>query len=219
VIGVVYTTDLRRLEREAFRKFYDDGLFDLFLGAMLGFMPLAAVIDRWADSEVIRIGSYVAVYGGLVTLFMAVRRHLLRTRLGDFKPGPERRRKITVVRLVLAGSMLVGLVGFAIGAVAPAADWSVTDLDFVMPIVWFVNATIVFSLMAHFLDVPRFHVHGVLFGSALMLREWPSALWGVEVPLGVAFGAPAAVIVGIGLVKLSQFLSNYPVVASRDPVL
>ena len=216
---MVHTTDLRRLERDAFRKFYDDGVFDLFLGAMLGLMPLAGQVDSWSNSEVVRIAAYLVIYGGLVTLFMGLRRHLLRSRLGDFKPGPERRRKINVVRLVLAGSVLVGLVGFAIGAVAPAADWSVTDLEFIMPIVWFVNATVVFSLMAHFLDVPRFHIHGVLFGSALLIKEWPGALWDIEVPLGVAFGAPAAVIVGIGLVKLAQFLRDHPVISATDAAL
>lgn len=216
---MVHTTDLRRLERDAFRKFYDDGVFDLFLGAMLGLMPLAGQVDSWSNSEVVRIAAYIVIYGGLVTLFMGWRRRLLRTRLGDFKPGPERRRKIHVVRLVLAGSVLVGLVGFAIGAVAPAADWSVTDLEFIMPIVWFVNATVVFSLMAHFLDVPRLHIHGVLFGSALLIKEWPGALWDIEVPLGVAFGAPAAVIVGIGLVKLAQFLRDHPVISATDASL
>jgi hypothetical protein len=211
---VVHTTDLRRLEREAFRKFYDDGVFDLFLGAMLGLMPLASAIDTWAANDAVRITTLALVYGGLVTLFMGWRRHLLRTRLGDFEPGPERRRKIKVVRLVLAGSVLVGLGGFAAGAVAPAADWSLTDLELIIPLVWFVNATVVFSLMAHFLDVPRFHIHGVLFGSAMLLKEWPEALWDFEVPLGVAFGAPAAVIVIVGLFKLTRFLGNYPVVAA-----
>lgn len=213
---MVQTTDLGRLERDAFRKFYGDGVFDIFLGAMLGLMPLTSAIDRWADSEAARITALIVVYGGLVTLFMGLRRHLLQTRLGDFKPGPERRRKINVVRLVLVGSALLGLVAFAIGTVAPAADLSLTDLELVMPLVWFANAVLVFGLMAHFLDVPRFYIHGVLFGSALLLVEWPNAVWDVEIPVWIAFGAPAIAIVGIGLAKLTQFVRNYPVISITD---
>jgi hypothetical protein len=85
-----------------------------------------------------------------------------------------------------------------------------------MPLVWFVNAAVVFGLMAHFLDVPRFYVHGVLFGSVLLLVEWPNALWNLEIPLWIAFGTPAVVIVGIGLVKLTQFVRDYPVISVSD---
>jgi hypothetical protein len=79
-----------------------------------------------------------------------------------------------------------------------------------MPLLWFLNAVVVMGAMAHFLDVPRFYLYGVLFGLAMPLLVWPDVLWNISIPPWFAFGAPGVAIVAIGLYKLRRFLSQYP---------
>ena len=44
-------TDLSKLEKETFRRFYEDGIFDIYLGAILAVMGIAAAITDQMESE------------------------------------------------------------------------------------------------------------------------------------------------------------------------
>ena len=210
-------TNLKELERNAFRKFYDDGIFDIYMGSMLIIMGVAAIITD-------QMGSDLA--NGLVTLGLALavtiplllwRRHLLRSRLGDFKPGPERRRKIQGTRLVLLGSVALGVVVFGVTAAVFNSDTSTDVLGAVIPLVWFFNAVIVLGAMAYYLDVPRFYFHGLIFGLAMPLLIWPDLLWDIRIEPWIAFGLPGLIVALVGLRKLFDFLRDYPAPTGGEP--
>jgi hypothetical protein len=211
-----HLTDLETLERQTFRRFYDDGLLDLLLGLMLIGISFASVVQDWLGSEAISLLLMVAIAAALVAALKVGRAKLLKERLGRFTPAPQRRRKITMARLVLLGSMVVGVAGFALGAVAGTEGVSATTAEIVLPLVWFVNATVVMGLAAYLLDVPRFALYGLLFGMVGPLLIWPDVMWDVRVPPPLAFGIPAVPIVCIGLWKLMRFLKDYPVLAAAE---
>lgn len=204
-------TNLKTLERDAFRKFYDDGIFDVYVGAMLITMGVAAVIaDRMnseARSMLVILGLGVAVTVPLLLW----RRHLLRSRLGEFEPGPTRRRRISATRLVLLGSVLLGVVAFVAAAIAYRSDSSADVAGLVIPLLWFLNSMVVFGAMAYLLDVPRFYVHGVIIGLAMPILIWPDVLWDTRIAPWLAFGGPGLVVAAVGLYKLTLFLRAYPV--------
>ena len=171
-------TDLRSLERNAFRRFYEDGLLDIFLGSMLVVMGVSAEIADWLDNEALSMSVMVALAAAVTVPLLVVRRRLLQTRLGTFQPGPERRRRIAGTRLVLLASVVLGMIAFGVAASVYGTDASVDTFETLLPLVWFVNAVVVMGAMAYFLDVPRFYVYGVLFGLVmiLLLCSWHSTL-------------------------------------------
>jgi hypothetical protein len=211
--------DLKLLERDAFRRFYEDGLMDVFFGLMLVTMSVGVVLTDWLENEAAGMLCMLGISVVLVALLVVARRRLLRARRGEFRPGPERRRKITATRLVLAGSVLVGVVAFAVAAIAYAGDVPLASIDVLLPLLWFINAVVVMGAMAFYLDVPRFALYGIVFGIAMPLRVWPDVLWGISVPAWVAFGVPGAVIVIIGLFTFRRFLQRYPPLPSREDLL
>lgn len=205
--------DLKALERQAFSKFYEDGLLDLLLGLMMVLIGSGALVQDRFDSELASSAVMVAAAVVLVGAFSVVRARVVRPRLGAFQPRPERRRRITATRLVLLGSALLGVVAFAIAGVAGGAGAPPTGVEVLLPVVWFVNATVVLGLMAYLLDVPRFYLYGVLFGLVGPVLIWPDVLWDVRVPPSLAFGILAAPILAAGAWKLVHFLRTYPRVA------
>ncbi len=202
--------DFGNVERDAFRKFYEDGLFDLFLGLMMGILALGHVVADWSGSEILAYLVFGCLALVLVAILKMTRLRLLRSRLGDFKPGPARRRRITIFRLALLTSVLLGLVAFIVTAAVYKNGVSVASLEVWVPIAWFINATVIFGIMAYTLDVPRFYLWGVLFGSAGPLLIWPDALWDLPVPSAGGFVAAAAVIASTGVYKLTHFLRDHP---------
>lgn len=211
---VTQLPDLRGLERQAFRKFYEDGLFDLLLGLMMIGVSVGAVVQDWLDSEWTSIAVMFGVAVVLVTGFMVVRVRLLRPRLGEFRPGPTRRRRISATRLILLGSAVLGVVAFAVAGVAGGEGQAPPAVEVWLPVVWFLNATVVLGVMAYLLDVPRFYLYGVLFGLVGPLQIWPDALWDVRFPPALAFAIPATPILAIGAWKLVRFLKAYPVLVT-----
>jgi hypothetical protein len=208
--------DLEELEKQSFRRFYDDGLLDVLLGLMMIGLSFGYSAQEWFGSEAVGLLVMVGIATVLVGGIKFARTRLLRRRLGRFTPGPRRRRKIGAVRLVLLASVVLGVAGFALGAVAPREGLSVAAVEVLFPLVWFLNATIVLGVAAHLLDVPRLALYGVLFGLVGPLLIWPDAIWDVRIPPLLAFGIPAVPIVAIGLWRLARFLEEYPVQPVAD---
>ena len=211
-------TDLRNLERSAFRRFYDDGIFDIYVGTMVLVMGMGALLSDEIGNEVVSMLLLVGLALAITVPLLLWRRHLLRTRLGDFKPGPQRRRKIRSTRLVLLGSVVMGVVAFAIAAAAFRSDTSEDVIGLVVPLLWFLNATIVFGAMGYLLDVPRFFAHGLIIGVAMPALIWPDVLWDMEVAPWLAFGVPGLLVAAIGVYKLAGFLHNYPLLETGETV-
>lgn len=203
-------TDLGRLERDAFRRFYEDGLFDVFLGAMLLVLGVSAVIADWLQDELLSDVAMLTLAVVITVPILLVRRRLLRARLGTFEPGPQRRRRIAGTRWILLASVVVGIIAFGVAATAYSGAASVDLFEMLIPVLWFVNAVVVFGAMAYFLDVPRFYVYGLLLGSVMPLLMWPDMLWGARLEAWVLFGALGLAIIGVGLYKLRHFLQRYP---------
>jgi hypothetical protein len=201
-------TDLNTLEKQAFRRFYEDGIFDIFLGLMLGTMAVGALVTNSSGSETSGLVVMFGLAAVAVVSLMVVRRRLLRARLGEFKPGLIRRRRIAFVRLALLGSLAIGIL---LAGLVAIGEVPIVSLEILMPLVWLINAVVVLSAMAYFLDVPRFYLYGFLFGSAMPLLVWPDVLWDYRLPPWAALGGPAAIIVVIGVYKLGGFLKKYPV--------
>ncbi len=188
--------DLAALEREAFRKFFEDGLLDIFLGLLLATMPLGTLVDDLVVA---------AINGVLVVVLIVVRFRVVRPRLGRMTPGPRRRQKVRRGHLALVASVVLGLVVW--GVFAAGAGEGILRF---MPFVWLVNCVVVFGAMAHFLDVPRFLLYGFLYGVPLAIDGIVRSSGAGRLPLLVTFVLPALVIVGVGVAKLLRFLRDYP---------
>lgn len=210
--------DLEELEKQAFRRFYDDGLLDLLLGLMMVGMSLGYYVQEWLDSEVAGLSAMLGVAVVLVAILKVSRTRLLDSRLGRFTPADRRRRKIHRTRLALLGSAALGVIAFALGAVGQSDGQSMASVEVLLPLLWFVNATVVLGITAYLLDVPRFALYGILFGLVGPLQIWPDVLWDVRVPPPLAFGLPAMPIIAIGLWRLMRFLRDYPVQRRQDAV-
>ncbi|MEX1294912.1 MAG: hypothetical protein AB1Z67_01955 [Candidatus Limnocylindrales bacterium] len=202
--------DLQKLERDAFRRFYGDGLFDIYIGAMALVFFAAATMWELFEDELVSYAGMLAI-GLIVTVpLLAYRRRLLRERLGTFQPGPRRKVRITRTRWVLLASVILGVVVFGMTALVYAGPAPEAVVTLLVPLLWFVNAVVVFGAMAYFLDVPRFYAYGFVLGLAMPLLIWPDALWGWQPAAWLVFGAAGIAIIAVGIYKLRHFLHVYP---------
>jgi hypothetical protein len=205
---------LKDAERKAFRSVFQDGLWDIYLGLLLGTMGIGVLFASGSRSE---LAGTIAVLG-FVCLFMlafwAGKKYVTTPRLGLVKFGPRRKAKVRNVRVVLFLSALLGVVMLVVG-LSPGPT-SVPEWAANMPLVayiWVVQVIVVFGIGAYFLDVPRFYLYGVLFAvpfPAAIALDQNGIVASGKVAFPLTFGVSAGIMVLVGLVLFVRFLRDHP---------
>jgi hypothetical protein len=200
---------LKELERKAWRSVFQDGLWDVYLGTLLMILAILMLLSRTNIPK----GRLIPIHLGLMGLAMlalwAGKRFITVPRIGRVKFGPKgkaRRRKASVL---LAISVLVGVVVFVLTSLALTGNLSEgLPMRFIIPAVWALNMLILFSLGAYFLDYERLYLIGVLYALPVPVDFWLHELTGVNLGF-IAFAVPAAVILIMGLAVFARFLRDY----------
>jgi hypothetical protein len=201
--------NLKALERKAWTSYFQDGLWDIYLGLLLLAMAVSALLSDVGFSEswgmTILIGLEV-----LAMLVLWVGKKLITVpRMGRVKFGPKRKAKLSWVMVILFISVLVGAGVFLVASAMRGNRPGWLNAAFFAPAAWVVNAIVVFSLGAYFLDFSRLYLIGVMYALAVPLDIMFRQLTDIDLSF-IAFGVPAMVILIVGLVMLARFLREYP---------
>ena len=184
--------DLRDVERRAWTLYFQDGLWDIFLGLMFLGGGLRSLTDN--------LWFYLLVLAG-VLIFILGKRFITLPRLGQIKYSAGRRARTNVVRVVALGAMIVTAVIFTM---------AVTGADLAgAPVGWIFAIMVpgVFIVMAYMMDFTRLYFYAILIAVFTISSELygdPAAAW-------------AQIIAGllpllVGIVLLVRFLRTYPAV-------
>jgi hypothetical protein len=198
-------------EKKAWRRVFEDGLFDLFLAVVflnVAVWMVAAELD-------LAYGETAAPAGGFLLLaflaFRILKQRVTVPRLGHFRIQRKRTSKLRLAG-ALSVSLLVLMVGLTFAAGSGAFETGVS-----FPVVLFgllaLKAVVLFSLGAHFTGVSRFYLYGGLAAAGMAAAQ--ACISAGSLPPGWSvvgmFGLPALAMVPIGAVQLTRFLRAYPV--------
>jgi hypothetical protein len=182
---------LKEVERKAWTSYFEDGLWDIFFGAMLLIGGIRSVTDYvW----------YTLLILPLILVLPLGKRFITIPRLGLVKFGPSRKAKQEKALVALIISVLAI---FAL-LLLPNSGLALPPKMLISPMmaVWI---AVIFGILAYYLDFWRLFAYGLLFAIS-------EALWGL---FGGYIGAMAQIISGItvlliGLFVLARFLRKYP---------
>ncbi len=195
------------IEKKAFRATFQDGIWDIYLGAVLFLLGGGAILEELGISGMRdSIVGLIIVAVVLIAGFLMAKRFITVPRLGRVKFGAERKKKIRKTRLVLAASVLLGLILFVFALLTQGSGSPFAAL---LPLVIFsINCLVVFSLGAYYLDWDRAYLYAWFFALsmplAVLLREHTAHAF------TIVFGFFGGVMILIGTVLLVRFLRAYP---------
>jgi len=207
-----HTIDLKELEKKAYRSFFKDGIWDVYLGLLLlamGGAPALLAIGAtmvWAAAA----GLLLSSLG--VAFFFAGKKYLTVPRLGAVQFGPARTLRRKKTSLVLACSALVGIALLALTATRSLPSLGLAGVPTVA-IIFAANCLIVFSLGAYYLDFDRLYVYGLLYAVAFPLAVVLTEHWGAAAGFLVAYALSAVPMIVVGVSLFVRFLREYPVPA------
>jgi uncharacterized membrane protein len=202
--------NLTDIEKKAYRSTFQDGIWDIFLGLILLILALLALLSNRGMPEGQQMTVLIVLQVVALAVFIGGKKCITVPRMGFVKFGPQRKAKIKKSRIVLLASVVAGMVVFLVALLAMrSSSAGPSRLMNFMPLAWVVNAIIVFSLLAYYLDCPRLYAYGVLFALPVPFDMAIKKFAGVNLS-PVTFAVPATFMLAIGAVLLVRFLRKYP---------
>jgi len=188
------SNELKQLEKKIVLRYFEDGLWDIYLGLLLLAFGCTILFDM----------GYLV--GGIAALGIIIPRYGKSTftypRIGYIKPKKSRKKNIS---FILLGLMVMGIVLFFF--MMGGQDNQVTqvlkdNLLLIIGAIWG-GALLAVSLI---LDVPRYAIFGVILFTAVVAAEWIGSL-------GLNLTLMGVLVLIFGSIMLYRFVKRYPVVS------
>lgn len=209
--------DLKELERRAYRSTFQDGLWDLYLGALMVCLGILGILPGMRDETWVWLLGYTLLVGGVLVLFVIGKKYITVPRLGTVKFGAKRKRRKTILVIILSLTVLLNILILLLTMrVIEAPAWlqmagdemiQKDVMDLFVPLFAGLWVTVVMCVIAYFLEYYRGIYIAVLFGLGIFI----DMAFGLPVVL-VVFGILAAIP---GLILLIRFINQYPVQTVR----
>ena len=209
-------SDLKAVEKKAFKATFEDGVWDLYLGVMLLPLVIFPFVHYTLNADLMwALLAMMLIYALGFAGFRWLKKHVTQPRLGMIKPGPTRQKKLHTLRLVgvVAVVSVIALVLLTVFS-NPLTQITVFGISLEtailgIPLVFWkftFLAVIGAGLAAWLLDFPRLLLYGILLGIAIPVDSvyFSETGW---MPL-TSFTLLLAL--AIGSVLLARFLRRYP---------
>ena len=205
--------NIKALEKRAFRSFFRDGIYDVFLGGILLSFGLPLILSEFGllhyETMTIPLVFSLTWNIGVCVFFIFGKKYITTPRLGIVHFGKPRKRKMMHVKLLLAISVLIGVILFLLSLfkVFPVGGTTGIPLPF---IIFGIQALLVFSFIAYFMDFTRLYLYAFLFALSLPMTFWLKKNTALPYPSLWVFSLTAGPILIIGCIIFIQFLIQFP---------
>lgn len=198
--------DLKALERKAWTSYFQDGLWEIIIGTILMVAVLSSTLSAAGVDDESRIAIYVPLMVVLpVATFTLGKRYITVPRLGMVRFGPKRLARGLYLLVGILVTMLLNLAVWAAGALN-MADTTPYGA-YIIPL----DVFAIFCLMAYYFDHKRFYLVAVIMAMAELAVHFLKTYTDITYYGVIAYGIPAAILIGIGLVSLAAFMRRYPI--------
>jgi uncharacterized membrane-anchored protein len=181
--------NLKEMEKKAWKSCFQDGLWDIFLGFILLSFGISPLIEE--ITGITYLISYVILLFLGYFIFYFGKKYITIPRLGNVRFGAKRKYKKIKVVIILTISVIFGLAAILI----TQTDLIPYNIDIsIWGIIFAINALIVFSLMAYYLDFPRLYIYSIFFATSIFIVETSRSHVGSTYDTVIGFGMFGVVV-------------------------
>ena len=190
---MVSDINLKEIQRKVYMSFFQDGLWDIFLGLFILGWGLAILTEAAYLPAISFTGLYFVIWG--------IKKWVTYPRIGYVRFSATSRRRITA-RFVILGTvvLLLGVMAAVLWGIGTRPQW----LADYFPLIFNGMLAAVVCFVAYWARVTRFYLHAALIFLGAVLHLWLGTRW------EFGFIGAGGIIVLIGLGILISFLRKYP---------
>ena len=190
---MVSDVNLKEIQRKVYVSFFQDGLWDIFLGLFIVGWGLAILTEAAYLAGMSFLGLYFVIWG--------LKKWVTYPRIGYARFSATSRRRITARFLILGTVvLLLGLLAAVVWGIGTRPQW----LADYFPLIFNGMLAAVICFVAYWARVNRFYLHAALIFLGAVFHLWLGIGW------EFGFIGAGGIIVVIGLGMLASFLRKYP---------
>jgi MFS family permease len=199
--------NLDEIERKAYTAGSQDGLNDILIGLIYLGIALSTFLT---DIGLQRPFSIILAIAPAAVVYFLGKKYITQPRLGEFKPGPKRKRKLKnlVFMSILAMTVNIVLIFLIRNEDQELLSFFTSLNPFVMS---FILVSLPLMLIAYFKDFFRLYFVALLAGLAWPIAEMLFEVVGTPMDGVIAFSSIGVIILCIGLYCLRKFRTDFPV--------
>ena len=205
--------NIKALEKKAFRSFFRDGIYDVFLGTILLSFGLPLILREfgWIHWETMTIPLVISIIlnVGALAFFVFGKKYITAPRLGIVRFGTTRKRKMMHVKLLLVISVLIGVVTLFLTMFKILPVGGDTGIP-AAGVIFAIQVLIVFGLAAYFMDFTRLYLYAFLFAFSMPVTFWLKKNASLAYPTLYVYSLTAGPMLVIGWILFIRFLRHYP---------
>ncbi len=210
--------NLRTIEARSWKVRQQDGLFDIYFGALMLAIAVSALTEVLGATSLVRLLTLMVLQFSAVGGFALAKRRYATPRVGAVKFGAARVRRSRASRIALLVCVLATVALVVLTAVGRSPVDPFDRLGrFALPTVVTLIVGIPLTALAIFLQFERILLHAALFAAAAFALAASGKSFMAPIPGAIAFGASGLISVGIGLVLFVRFVRRTP--REREAVL
>ena len=200
--------DLKAIERKAFRSFHQDGLLDIYIGALALALSLFFAIPESGEGEGMYMGLAFLGVAIAFAIFQLGKKYITIPRLGQVRFGPERQKRKVAMAWVMGGFVLVTVGIFAYSIYVwkvgtPGASPLSPSLErIVVALIAGLISGVSVIVRSYFMEYIRGYYIGFALGCGLFLTIMLNSI--------IPVIAAGALILLPGLVIFVNFLRQHP---------
>jgi hypothetical protein len=190
---MVSDVNLKEIQRKVYMSFFQDGVWDIFLGLFVLGWGLSILTEAAYVPGISFLGIYFAIWG--------IKRWLTYPRIGYVRFSATTRRRITARFVILLTAVaLLGLITSVLWGIGTRPQW----LADYFPLMFNGMLAAIVCLAAYWVRANRFYLHAALIFLGAVFHLWLGFQW------EFGFIGAGSIIVLIGLGLLIGFLRKYP---------
>ena len=188
--------DPKKLKRKVYISFFQDGLWDIFLGLFLLGWGFAVRFDfLWLPG---------AIFVGFFWLVLGVKKKITYPRIGHATPTEQRNRTL---KIAIAGVIVL----LAVIVLLPiVARGEVNFLRNYFEFLFGSMIAIVVALIGYWWRIYRWYLYAGMVFLFFVFNQW------ADLSFSLSFIMPGGLIILCGLGILYRFLRKYPVISEED---
>jgi hypothetical protein len=201
--------NLRDIESRSWKARQQDGLFDMYLGALMLAISISALVEALGAAPVVRLITLIVLQFSSAGGFALAKRRYATPRVGAVKFGASRVRRSRVLQAALGFCVLVTAVLVVWTAFGPS-PLNLRLGRYALPTVVTLVVGIPLTAIAIVLEFGRVLLHAALFAGATFALAASGQSFMAPIPGAIAFGASGAISTAIGAAIFGRFVRRVP---------
>ena len=199
--------NLKEIEKKTYRSTFEDGLYDIGWGLLLSGFGMIPLLKDFGFPTPLNL--VLMPLSALLVIFLG-KKYITVPRLGFVKFGKKRQAQKKCISNLASIIIPVQIALIIMVRIQALPNFLTAESNLTLPILISIFIIIIFAIIAHVINFPRFFIYGIFMAISYPTAEILYQFVGTPLDGLIPFGISGVILLFTGVIFLIRFLNKYP---------